>query len=115
MRLANTKKACTGRLKEEETKIFTKAVRDIEEAIKKILNKRAKGYLVKETSSDFALQDGEMIEVKRKISKKYIPPDISAIKIIIDEKNESFAGYSDEELENEMSRLLKILSASDDK
>ena len=79
----------------------------LDDYLKKILTKRAKGYLVKEVTSDFSLQDGEMVEVKRKISKKYVPPDVSAIKIMMEEK--SFDNMTDEELEAEKNRLLDEL------
>lgn len=54
---------------------------------------------------EFAVQDGELRLVKKKVTKREIPPDIKAVKLLLDGKEE----LSDEELEAERQKLLDIL------
>lgn len=54
--------------------------------------------------------DGELKLVKRKVTKRDIPPDIKAVKLLLDGKEE----LSDEELEEEKQKLLKMLKENDD-
>ncbi len=56
------------------------------------------------------MQDGELTLVKRKVTKKDIPPDIKAMKMLMgDGENE----LSDEELEAEKQKLLQKLKEMD--
>ncbi|MBD5583857.1 MAG: hypothetical protein HDQ88_02135 [Clostridia bacterium] len=57
---------------------------------------------------EFTLEDGELKLVKRKVTKRDVPPDIKAVKLLLDGKEE----LSDEELEAEKERLLKMLNES---
>lgn len=54
--------------------------------------------------------DGELKLVKRKITKRDIPPDIKAVKLLLDGKEE----LTDEELEEEKQKLLSMLKENDD-
>ena len=49
--------------------------------------------------------------VKRKVVSKNVPPDVSAAKLLLEAEGESASlkGFSDEELEMEKQRLLKLL------
>lgn len=53
--------------------------------------------------------------IKRKVVSKNVPPDVSAAKLLIAIKGtrDDYSLFSDEELENEKQRLLKILSEED--
>ncbi len=53
------------------------------------------------------MTDGEYKLVKRKVTTREIPPDIKAVKLLLD--GESDEAFSDEELEEEKQRLLKLL------
>lgn len=53
------------------------------------------------------MTDGEYKLVKRKVTKREIPPDIKAVKLLLDGGNDE--AFSDEELEEEKQRLLKLL------
>ncbi len=50
--------------------------------------------------------------IKRKVVSKNVPPDVSAVKLLlaIKEQDTNYLEFSDEELENEKQRLLKILT-----
>ncbi|MCI8370564.1 MAG: hypothetical protein HFE41_05240 [Clostridia bacterium] len=50
--------------------------------------------------------DGELRLVKRKVTKRDIPPDIKAVKLLLEERGEP----TDEELEEEKRNLIKLLN-----
>lgn len=85
---------------------------DEEEKLKKTLYKKAMGYGVSEETVEYVRNDkGEEVVAKRKVSKKYIPPDASALRLLI----EHFYSYkdvesmSDEELEKEREQIINML------
>jgi len=53
------------------------------------------------------LTDGEYKLVKRKVTTREIPPDIKAVKLLLDGGGDE--NLSDEELEEEKQKLLKLL------
>ena len=53
------------------------------------------------------MTDGEYKLVKRKVTTREIPPDIKAVKLLLDGGNDE--AFADEELEEEKQRLLKLL------
>ena len=53
------------------------------------------------------MTDGEYKLVKRKVTTREIPPDIKAVKLLLDGGNDE--AFSDDELEEEKQRLLKLL------
>lgn len=79
--------------------------------IKSTLIKCATGLSASETVEEFAVDgDGELKLVKRKITRRDIPPDIKAVKMLMEERGE----LSDEELEAEKAELLKLLNENKD-
>ena len=80
---------------------------DIENA----LLKKAVGYTVEEILEEYTVVDNEIILSKKKKNIKDYPPDLSAIKLVLenyDNINE-FSKLSREELLKEKERLLKEL------
>lgn len=69
------------------------------------LMKCATGLSASETVEEFTVQDGELKLVKRKVTKREIPPDIKAVKLLLDGREE----LTDEELEAEKQNLLEML------
>lgn len=69
--------------------------------------KRACGYEAQEVVEEYAMVDGSLELVKKRITKKDVPPDISAAKMIFDSNDVD--GLSDEQLEIEKRRLLEEL------
>ena len=53
---------------------------------------------------EFSVEDGELKLVKKKVTKKKIPPDIKAVKLLLDESGEA----RDEEIEDERGKLLNM-------
>lgn len=74
----------------------------------KSLLKRAKGYRYNEVQEEYSVkEDGEFVLTKKKIVRKYCPPDASALKTYMDMAGEqNAASMSDEELENEKQKLM---------
>ena len=77
---------------------------DLEQALKKC----AVGFDTSETVEEFAVQDGELRLVKRKVTRRDIPPDIKAVKMLLDGRQD-IGELSDEELAAEREKLLKML------
>lgn len=84
--------------------------------IKNALYKKAVGYDSTETVEEYADNDGELVLVKKKVTTKNVPPDISAIKIMLglDDDVTDLAFMSDEELERERKRLIKKIKEKTD-
>ena len=79
------------------------------EALDEALLKVATGYSVEEVTEEYAEVDGEMKLLKRKETKKDIPPDLKAVQILLADGNQEISKMSDEELEKERERLLAEL------
>ncbi|MBO4594360.1 MAG: hypothetical protein J5697_01500 [Clostridia bacterium] len=79
-----------------------------EDSVKDALKKKAFGYDTEETVEEFAYKEGEEILAKKKVTKKNVPPDITAIKMLLEE-DVDLSEMTDEELEKEKIRLLKLL------
>ncbi|MCH5164807.1 MAG: hypothetical protein J1G01_00195 [Clostridiales bacterium] len=75
--------------------------------------KRACGYAAQEIVEEYAVVDGSLELVKRKVTIKDVPPDIAAAKFIFDSNGVS--DLTDEQLEKEKKRLLEELLQSDNK
>ena len=50
------------------------------------LLRRALGFDCEETVDEYGFSEGEEVLVKRKVTKKYVPPDISAAKLLLEER-----------------------------
>lgn len=83
----------------------------IKKQIEQALLKKAIGFDAQETVEEFSESDGEMKLLKRKVTLKSVPPDVSAVKLLLDirESEGDILSLSDEELEKEKIRLMKIL------
>ncbi len=76
-------------------------------SIKQALKRCAVGFETGEVVEEFTVENGELKLVKKKVTRRDIPPDIKAVKMLLD--GESVSELSDEELEKERERLIKIL------
>lgn len=85
-------------------------MKNLNEKLNEALVKKAMGYSVKECVCEYGMCDDELKLVKKKVSKKYYPPDISAINILIGNNSKSdYESMTDEQLEQEKNRLLNLL------
>ena len=79
--------------------------------IEQALLKKAIGFDAQETVEEFSESEGEMKLLKRKVTLKSVPPDVSAVKHLLDIRGDEvdLLSLSDEDLEKEKVRLMKIL------
>ncbi len=76
----------------------------------KALRKKALGYTAQEVIEEYATVDGEMSLVKKKVTTKDVPPDLSAIKAYLEMSESSdLSSMSLDELIAERERLLNEL------
>ncbi len=80
--------------------------------VKEALKKCAVGFGTSEVVEEFAVEDGELKLVKRKVTRRDIPPDIKAVKMLLDDDDVS--EMSDEQLESERQRLIRQLKEEGD-
>ena len=78
-------------------------------SFKEVLMKKALGYDCTETVEEYVTEDGEIKLTKKKVTKKNVPPDLSAIKILLESQDRSVLQMTDEELKEEKERLIKLL------
>ena len=99
-----------------------KVVREMEQEedkIKQALLKKALGYSASETVEEFSIdEDGNKKLSKKKVTKKHYSPDISAVKVLLERYyktyEERILSMSDDELQEEKSRLENILKGEVD-
>ena len=74
------------------------------------LKKRALGFAVTEQSEEYSAdENGALVLTKRKVSVKEIPPELSAIKLLMESRRDEFDDMSEDELKKEKKRLLEEL------
>ncbi len=83
----------------------------MEDEVIKALKKRATGYETTEVTEEYSDDgNGKIIMVKRKVVSKNVPPDVSAAKLLAETSEmEDITKWTDEQLEKEKKRLIKIL------
>lgn len=84
----------------------------MEEDIKGALKKCAVGFGTSEVVEEFGVEDGELKLLKKKVIKKDIPPDIKAVKLLME--GCGISTLSDEELEEERTKLYELLKNCED-
>ena len=77
------------------------------EDVKQAILKVALGYSVEEVTEEYDAREGELKLVKRKETKKDVPPDLKAAMLLMGEGE--YKGLTDEELEREKERLMAQL------
>lgn len=79
------------------------------------LRKKALGYSTKEVIEEYSLdENNEERLLKKKVTKKNIPPDITAVKVLLELFNEQndvdFKNLTDEELEQKITEITNKLN-----
>ncbi len=89
---------------------------DYKKLMEEVLLRKAKGYSFEEKTEEFAVVDGEMTLVKRKVSTKYVQPDVGALKALAELTDDigDLSELTDEQLKTEKLRLLKLLKLCED-
>lgn len=86
---------------------------DKEQKLNDALLKVALGYQVAEVTEEYAEVDGELKLLKRKKTKKDVPPDLKAMQLLLGDNGGGVESMSDEELESEKQRLLDLLKTDE--
>lgn len=64
-----------------------------------------------EVTEEYAEVDGELRLLKRKKTKKDIPPDLKALQLLLESREERYISLlSDEELEEEKQKIFKTIN-----
>ena len=79
-----------------------------DDGVKKALIRCAVGFDTSEIVEEYAADGDELKLVKRKVTKRDVPPDIKAVKMLLDGEA-SVEGLSDEELEERRKKLVEML------
>ncbi len=78
-----------------------------DDGVKSALKKCAMGFETGEVVEEYAVEDGELKLVKKKVTRRDIPPDIKAVKMLLD--GGDVTGFSDEELLSERERIAAMI------
>ncbi len=82
----------------------------------KAILKRALGYETEEVVEEYASTDNELKLSKRKVTKKYVPPDLSAIKMVMDTMDQTVLGeYQTMTKEQLMKEKIQLLNQLEEK
>ena len=82
---------------------------ELNDKLKQTLIKKATGFKVEESVCEYVVQEDEVKLLKKKVSTKYFPPDLSAISMLLNTKETNLKNLSDLELEQEKERILELL------
>lgn len=77
------------------------------ENVKDALTKCAVGLSASEVTEEFTVEDGELKLVKKKVTRRDIPPDLKAVKLLLESGGVS--SETDAALAAERENLLKML------
>ena len=79
-----------------------------DEGLKKALIKCAVGFDTSEVVEEYAVDGDGLKLVKRKVTKRDVPPDIKAVKMLLDGEADA-KEMSDDELEERRKKLIEML------
>lgn len=89
-------------------------MKNINKDIEKALIKKALGYTQEETIEEYSKVDNDVILNKKKVTKKDVPPDMNAIKFLMeisDVKPKDIKEMSTEDLLKEKEKYKKLLES----
>lgn len=87
-----------------------------EKKLEKALVKKALGFDTTEVIEEYSAgEEGEIKLIKKKVTKKNVPPDLSAIKMLMESSSPIVRDMTDEELMREKQRLVDELKEKLDK
>ena len=81
------------------------------EKLEEALLNKALGYTTQEVIEEYGYSGDDFVLQKRKTSTKSYPPDLSALQMLLGKEGvvDQYLSMTDEELEKEKNRLLKLL------
>ena len=78
-----------------------------DDGLKNALKKCAVGFDTSEIVEEYTVEDGQLKLIKRKVTKRDVPPDIKAVKMILD--GEQSKEFTEEELIAERNKLIEMI------
>ena len=94
-----------------------KILTEYKNKIKKSIIKKALGYNYKEVIDEYAIDGKQKTLIKRKITTKNVPPDLGAVKLLLDEitnQQTDYSALSNDELVAEIKKAIENLNVSDE-
>ena len=85
-----------------------------EKELKDLLLQKAKGYDVEEVTEEYSEKDGELVLTKKKVTKKFVPPDATYIKMLLEQEDENAEDELEKCTEEELREMLKNIIQGDD-
>ena len=82
------------------------------EKIQESLVKKAIGYQYNEIIEEYSVDENGEKLTKKKVTTKDVPPDLSAVKLLLDSMNvnhNDFENMTDDELKQEIQNAIKLL------
>ena len=74
------------------------------------VRRKAEGYKTEECVEEYGVNEGQLTLCKRKVTLKDVPPDLTAVKMLMEiSSGDEYETMSEEELQQEKQRLLKLL------
>ena len=95
-----------------------KRMEDFKSKIEKSIIKKALGYNYKEVIDEYAIDGDQKTLVKRKVTTKNVPPDLTAVKMLLEEISNDQIDYSnmtDKEIVDEIKKVLAKFDYDNDK
>lgn len=90
-------------------------MKDCKRLLTDILLKKAKGYAYREKTDEYNVIDGKKVLIKSKVVTKRVQPDVNAVKALISLSDvDDVTKMTDEQLQVEKLRLLRLLSSYSD-
>lgn len=75
-----------------------------------VIKKKAEGYVTYEQVEEYTNTDGDLQIQKRKVTQKEVPPDLSAVKLLMEMHGvDPYENMTEEELEKEKRKLINQL------
>ena len=81
----------------------------MDEEVRNAILKVALGCSVEEVTEEYGVTDGQLTLVKRRETRKDIPPDLKAVQLLMSGEEDDCASLTDEELEAERAKLIRAL------
>lgn len=80
--------------------------------VHKLLIRKAFGYTVEETVDEYVEEESGLKLIKRKVTTKHVPPDLSSAKAVLEylSADIDYSSLTDEELKEERDRLIGLLT-----
>lgn len=115
--LEKNKKISKKSLKKSKKSDFFKQI-DSKQDIIKALTKKALGFKTEEIIEEYSLDENlESRLVKKKVTIKNVPPDITAVKVLLELENldskENLSLLSDEQLDAKIDEILKKIKENE--